>query len=267
MHWHFKGRKLLCEIYILHEILVGRWVVVRLKSDSFINFRKGDYLWCYALTESVKNVKNHQFTQIAHQLYISSHSQNLELILDFRFGDLKLLHPHPQNRTFSWRSLTSNAPQPPLKLNQLMENIAVFSCMSEDYRSATHCPFTEKLFTKRIFLDCILLTMFTELGLHDYDCTSLLAFIALSAAQSSATDTQHSAILVIDTSNKASYYQVHWLVRTPYLSIKASNGYLRKVSYIQNACTWMYRQGDQVRFLYFVRKLFIGDNSRRDPLL
>ena len=53
--------------------------------------------------------------------------------------------------------------------------------------------------------------------------TTLLAFIALSAAQSSAQTHIHSAILVIDTSNNASYNQVHWLVRTPYLSIKASN--------------------------------------------
>ena len=52
---------------------------------------------------------------------------------------------------------------------------------------------------------------------------SLLAFIALSAAQSSAQTRIHSAILVTDTSNNASYNQVHWLVRTPYLSIKASN--------------------------------------------
>ena len=51
----------------------------------------------------------------------------------------------------------------------------------------------------------------------------LLAFIALSAAQSSAQTRIHSAILVIDTSNNASYNQVHWLVRTPYLSIKSSN--------------------------------------------
>ena len=51
----------------------------------------------------------------------------------------------------------------------------------------------------------------------------LLAFIALAAAQSSAQTRIHSAILVIDTSNNASYNQVHWLVRTPYLSIKASN--------------------------------------------
>ena len=52
---------------------------------------------------------------------------------------------------------------------------------------------------------------------------TLLAFIALSAAQSSAQTHIHSATLVIDTSNNASYNQVHWLVRTPYLSIKASN--------------------------------------------
>ena len=49
---------------------------------------------------------------------------------------------------------------------------------------------------------------------------SLLAFIALSAAQSSAQTRIHNAILVIDTSNNASYNQVHWLV---HLSIKASN--------------------------------------------
>ena len=52
---------------------------------------------------------------------------------------------------------------------------------------------------------------------------TLLAFIALSAAQSSAQTRIHSAILVSDTSNNASYNQVHWLVRMPYLSIKASN--------------------------------------------
>ena len=52
---------------------------------------------------------------------------------------------------------------------------------------------------------------------------ALLAFIALLAAQSSAQTRIHSAILVIDTSNNASYSPVHWLVGTPYLSIKASN--------------------------------------------
>ena len=52
---------------------------------------------------------------------------------------------------------------------------------------------------------------------------TLLAFIALSTAQSSAQTRINSAILVIDTSNNASYNQVHWLVRTPYLSINASN--------------------------------------------
>ena len=54
--------------------------------------------------------------------------------------------------------------------------------------------------------------------------TSLLALIALSAAQSSAQTHIHSAILVTDISNNASYNQVLWLVRMPYLSIKASNG-------------------------------------------
>ena len=52
---------------------------------------------------------------------------------------------------------------------------------------------------------------------------ALLAFIAFSAAQSSTQTRIHRAILVIDTSNNASYNQVHWLVRTPYMSIKASN--------------------------------------------
>ena len=47
---------------------------------------------------------------------------------------------------------------------------------------------------------------------------ALLAFIALLAAQSPAQTRIHSAILVIDTSNNASYNQAHWLVRTPYLS-------------------------------------------------
>ena len=52
---------------------------------------------------------------------------------------------------------------------------------------------------------------------------TLPAFIALSAAQSSAQTHIHSAIVVIDTSNNAWHSQVHWLVRTPYLAIKASN--------------------------------------------
>ena len=39
------------------------------------------------------------------------------------------------------------------------------------------------------------------------------------------TDSIHSAILVIDTSNNASYNQVYWLIGTPYLSIKASSDY------------------------------------------
>ena len=41
---------------------------------------------------------------------------------------------------------------------------------------------------------------------------SLLALIALSAAQSSVQARIQNAILVIDTSNNASYNQVHWLV-------------------------------------------------------
>ena len=52
---------------------------------------------------------------------------------------------------------------------------------------------------------------------------SLSAFIALSAAQSSAQTHIQSAIVVIDTSNNAWHSQVDWLVGTPYLAIKASN--------------------------------------------
>ena len=52
---------------------------------------------------------------------------------------------------------------------------------------------------------------------------SLLAFTALLDVQSSTWTRIHSAILVIDTSNNASYNQVHWLVGTPYLAVKASN--------------------------------------------
>ena len=33
----------------------------------------------------------------------------------------------------------------------------------------------------------------------------------------------HNAFTLIDTSDNASYNQVHWLIRTPYLLIKASN--------------------------------------------
>ena len=33
----------------------------------------------------------------------------------------------------------------------------------------------------------------------------------------------HNTIVFIDTSNNASYNQVHWLVGTPYLAMKASN--------------------------------------------
>ena len=58
---------------------------------------------------------------------------------------------------------------------------------------------------------------------------SLLAFMALSAAQSSAQTHIHSAILVIDISNNVWHSQVHWLVGTPYLAIKSSNGRYFKV--------------------------------------
>ena len=47
--------------------------------------------------------------------------------------------------------------------------------------------------------------------------------IALSAVQSSTQRFIQNAILFFDTSNSASYDQAHWLIRTPYLSIIASN--------------------------------------------
>ena len=53
---------------------------------------------------------------------------------------------------------------------------------------------------------------------------ALLAFTANLATQSSAQTHIHSAIVVIDTSNNAWHSQVHWLVETPYLAVKASNG-------------------------------------------
>ena len=56
-----------------------------------------------------------------------------------------------------------------------------------------------------------------------YNDQPLLAFTANSAAQSSAQTHIHSAIVVIDTSNNAWHSQVHWLVETPYLAVKASN--------------------------------------------
>ena len=33
----------------------------------------------------------------------------------------------------------------------------------------------------------------------------------------------HNAIMLTDTSDNALYNQVHWVIRTPYLSIEASN--------------------------------------------
>ena len=53
----------------------------------------------------------------------------------------------------------------------------------------------------------------------------LLAIIALSAVQSYAQTFIRNAIrsMFIDTSDNFSYNQVHWLIRTPYLSIIANN--------------------------------------------
>ena len=47
--------------------------------------------------------------------------------------------------------------------------------------------------------------------------------IVLLTVESCAQTRIHNAIMLIDTSDNASYNQVHWLIRTPYLSIKASN--------------------------------------------
>ena len=52
------------------------------------------------------------------------------------------------------------------------------------------------------------------------------------------TDSIHNVILVIDTSNNASYNQVYWCVGRPYLSIKVSNARgtfsQKKLQLIQN---------------------------------
>ena len=48
--------------------------------------------------------------------------------------------------------------------------------------------------------------------------------VAISAVQSSAQTFIHNAILFIDISDNVWYNQAHWLIRTPYLSIIASNG-------------------------------------------
>ena len=67
------------------------------------------------------------------------------------------------------------------------------------------------------------ITEFNESSAPFSKTYALLAFIAPSAAQSSAQTHIQSAIVVIDTSNNAWHSQVHWLVGTPYLAIKASN--------------------------------------------
>ena len=60
-----------------------------------------------------------------------------------------------------------------------------------------------------------------------YEHLSLLVMIALLTVQSCAQTFIHNAIMFIDTSDNASYNQVHWLTRTSYLSIKASNDVLQ----------------------------------------
>ena len=52
---------------------------------------------------------------------------------------------------------------------------------------------------------------------------ALLTMIALSAVQTSAQTIIHNAFLFTDTSDNASYNQLHWLTRSPYLSVIASN--------------------------------------------
>ena len=49
------------------------------------------------------------------------------------------------------------------------------------------------------------------------------AMMALSAVQSSVQLFIYNAILFIDTSNNALYYQVHWIIGISYLLIIASN--------------------------------------------
>ena len=52
--------------------------------------------------------------------------------------------------------------------------------------------------------------------------------IARLAVQSYVRTFIHNAILFIDTSDNAKYNQVHWLIRTPYLAIIASNAKQQK---------------------------------------
>ena len=73
---------------------------------------------------------------------------------------------------------------------------------------------------------------------------SLLAFTANSAAQSSAQTHIHSVIAVIDTSNNAWHSQVHWLVGTPHLAVKASNAVSQEL--VQDTLL----QGSYVPFVY-----------------
>ena len=105
---------------------------------------------------------------------------------------------------------------------------------------------------KNIIFQCASTIRLHKLMIN-YFSKSLLAFIALSAAQSTAQTRIHSAILVIDTSNNASYNQVHWLVRTPYLSIKASNALI----------TFNDGQLNKV-FLIFQQKPFVFDKNLPD---
>ena len=67
---------------------------------------------------------------------------------------------------------------------------------------------------------------------YRFDCGkerfyTLLALIALSVAQSFVQTHIHNSILVIDSSNNALYDHVHWLIGLSYLSIKATNVYVR----------------------------------------
>ena len=61
---------------------------------------------------------------------------------------------------------------------------------------------------------------------------TLLAMIALLVVQSCAVTFIHNVIMFIDTSNNDWHNQAHWLIRTPYLSIIASNA----IIFVLNMC-------------------------------
>ena len=66
-----------------------------------------------------------------------------------------------------------------------------------------------------------ILSVFWDVNI--YTVSFITSFYRTFGCPIICTDSIHSAIIVIDTSNNALYSQVHWLVRTPYLAVKASN--------------------------------------------